>query len=440
MLEETATNAKVEALFKPFASLLNDKTSIAVAVSGGADSMALCLLLADWAKKYQHNIIALTVDHGLRKAAAMEAVKVTKWLAARGIGHKILSWDGAKPITGIQAMARNIRYSLMAQWCRKNKFTILMTAHHLEDQVETFLLRTERGSGLDGLASMNSVVSLEGVVLVRPLLGVSKNFLLKFLTGKQQIWIEDPSNTSLVFQRTRIRRLVGSLERQGLLPRTILGLVNHFADLRQLLSGIVKVFFERAVRILPESYGIVHLEALKYLPDPIMERVLVQIISELNGYAYPPRRERVKNAMEKIKSIELVNFTLGGCRFVFESSRVIVCRDQRSVTVTKVVTGDVFKWDGLFDIEISGPKGSTGKLGALGKKGWAEIVKKRPELKHIPIPHPVRITLPTLFDDHEVVEVPSLKYRCNGKGKLILSINKSFVGLRNLGEPNKQED
>jgi tRNA(Ile)-lysidine synthase len=427
VLEKTTTVEKVDALLKPFHSLLTNNISIAVAVSGGADSMALCLLLADWAKKNQHNIVALTVDHGLRKNAAKEALEVSKWLAVWGINHKILSWDGDKPITGVQAAARNARYSLMAQWCRENKFTVLMTAHHLEDQVETFLLRAERGSGLDGLASMSPVVGLEGVVLIRPLLDVSKAFLRKFLIERQQIWIEDPSNNNLIFQRTKVRRLVARLGRQGLLPRTILGLVGHFANLRQQFSEIVNVFFERAVRILPESYGVVHLEALKHLPDPIMERVLVQIIAKLSGNIYPPRRERVKHSMEKIKSFEMSNFTLGGCWFVFEGSKVIVCRDQRSVTVKQVFAGDEFNWDGLFDVVVSGPRGVPGKLGVLGKKGWVEIVKKCPELKNIAIPYPVRITLPTLFDDNGVVEVPSLKYRCRGKGKLILSINRLTV-------------
>ncbi len=429
MVEKAPYIEKMDALLKPFRGFLSNKISIAVAVSGGADSMALCLLLADWAKTNHHNIVALTVDHGLRKGAAKEALKVSKWLAALGIGHKTLSWVGQKPVTGIQAAARNARYSLMAHWCRENKTNVLMTAHHLEDQVETFLLRAERGSGLDGLASMSSMVGLEGVMLIRPLLGVSKTFLSQFLIERQQSWIEDPSNNNLAFQRTRVRRLVGRLEQRGLLPRRILRLIEHFANLRQQFSEVVNVFCERAVRILPELYGVVHVEALKHLPDPIMERVLVKIISELSGNIYPPRRERIKHSMKKIKSIEMSNFTLGGCRFIFEGSKLIVCRDQRSITVKIVVAGDDFNWDGLFDVEISGPRGATGKLGGLGKKGWIEIVKKCPELKNIPIPHPVRITLPTLFDDNGVVEVPSLKYRRMDKDNLILAINKSYCWI-----------
>lgn len=421
-LEQAISIEKVNALFEPFRNLLSKKTSIAVAVSGGADSMALCLLLAEWAKFNQQKIVALTVDHGLRQGAAEEVLKVSNWLAVLDISHEILYWEGEKPTTGIQAAARNARYRLMAHWCHENNFTVLMTAHHLEDQVETFLLRAERGSGLDGLASMRAVASLEGIALVRPLLSVSKVLLREFLIDRQQLWIEDPSNQNLAFQRTGIRQLVGRLKQRGLIPERILGLINHFRDLRQQFAEVVAVFFERAVRILPEAYGVVHLEALKLLPDPILERVLVQIISELSGKFYPPRRQRIKYSMENIKSAEISNFTLGGCHFIFKGSTVIVCRDRRSISVKQVVAGDSFIWDGLFDVVISGPEGVKGKLGALGKKGWIEIVQKSPELKYTPIPYFVKITLPTLFDDYGVVEVPSLKYRCPGHGKLILSI------------------
>ena len=421
---ERAIDGKVNNFLDPFSNLISETTSIAVAVSGGADSMALSILLADLAENKPRKIFALTVDHGLRENSAEEARKVANWLAPYGVEHKTLLWKGEKPVNGVQASARSARYDLMATWCRKNKFTILMTAHQLEDQIETFLMRTERGSGLDGLASMSPVVALKGVILIRPLLRVSKARLREFLREKEQVWIEDPSNNNLAFQRARIRQLVEKLELRGLLPAETSILIVHLAVLRQQFSSVVKLFFERAVRIMPETYGIVHLEALKYLPDPVLERVLVQIISELNGNFYPPRRQRLKLSIESIKSIETINFTLGGCRFIFKGSAVIVCRDQRSISKKQVVAGNNFIWDGLFQVVISGPTGVKGRIGPLGKKGWIEIVEKCPELKNIPIPHPVRLTLPALFDDNEVVEVPSLKYRCGNSENLALSISK----------------
>jgi tRNA(Ile)-lysidine synthase len=422
--ERAIFDGKVNNFLDPFSSLISETTSIAVAVSGGADSMALSILLADLAENKPRKIVALTVDHGLRENSAGEARKVANWLAPYGVEHKTLLWKGKKPINGVQAGARNARYDLMATWCRKNKFTVLMTAHHLEDQIETFLMRTERGSGLDGLASMCPVVALKGVMLIRPLLSVSKVRLRAFLREKEQVWIEDPSNNNLAFQRARIRQLVEKLESRGLLPAETRRLIVHLAVLRQQFSSVVKLFFERAVRIMPETYGIVHFEALKYLPDPVLERVLVQIIFELSGNFYPPRRQCLKLSIEKIKSIETINFTLGGCRFIFEGSKVIVCRDQRSISKKQVVAGNNFNWDGLFQVVISGPTGVTGRIGPLGKKGWIKIVEKCPELKNIPIPHPVRLTLPALFDDNEVVEVPSLKYRCGDSENLALSISK----------------
>jgi len=424
-LAQMISNDSLDALFAPFRSLFHEKTSIAVAVSGGSDSMALCLMLSKWARRKNHVITALTVDHGLRKSSKKESQMVSNWLANWKVSHRILNWEGEKPVTGIQEAARKARYQLLARWCLENNFTVLMTAHHLDDQVETFLMRASSGSGLDGLASMNSIVQLNNLFLVRPLLGVSKALLREFLREKQQTWIEDPSNQRLEFQRTRIRQTIEKLENRGLSSERMFRLSGHFNSLRKQLADVVTVFFERAVRIFPDAYLVVHLDVLKHLPDPIFERVLIRIISELSGKFYPPRHRSIKHVMDNIKSSEMSNFTLGGCFFVYKGSTVIVCRDPRSISKRKVVAGDKFYWDGLFDVEIFGPEGPKGWLGALGKKGWLEIVQKCPDLKHVLLPYSVKITLPTLFDDYGVIHVPGLKYRNPGQHNLFLSIKRN---------------
>ena len=131
--------------------------ALAVAVSGGADSMALTLLAADWAAARRGSIVALTVDHRLRNESRAEAKQVAAWLAARGIEHKILAWTGEKPSSDVQAAAREKRYELLEDWCRRQGILHLLVAHNLDDQAETFLLRLGRGSGLYGLSGMASV-------------------------------------------------------------------------------------------------------------------------------------------------------------------------------------------------------------------------------------------------------------------------------------------
>ena len=120
---------------------------VALAVSGGPDSLALMLQADRWARQQGGVAWGLTVDHGLRPESAAEAGTVAGWLSSRGIPHRILVWQGAKPASGVQAAAREARYRLLAGWCRAQGVLHLLTAHHREDQVETYLIRRRAGSG-----------------------------------------------------------------------------------------------------------------------------------------------------------------------------------------------------------------------------------------------------------------------------------------------------
>lgn len=405
------TEPEFAALLMPFSDIIMPSKALAVAVSGGADSMALCLLAGRWARAEGVRLVALTVDHGLRAESADEAETVANWLAARDIEHHILTWQGEKPVTGIQAAARQARYHLMASWVQENGAAALMTAHHLEDQIETFLLRAERGSGLDGLACMNPVFDLGGVPLLRPLLATSKNRLRASLLESGQTWLEDPSNQNTSYRRVKMRHLLERLVERQLPPEKIANVIGQFSALRQHLAGVVAVFIDRSVRIYPAGYGTASLVLLRKLPVPILERVLIQLTSDLGGKPYPPRRDRLKRALEMIQSGKISGFTLGGCRFILKDHEIMICRDRRNISAREVSPGDSFRWDGLYDVEIRGRAGQTATLTALGQKGWLEIVEKRPEFKEKSVPYPVCITLPALFDHDGVVEVPGLDYQ-----------------------------
>ena len=178
---------------------------LAVAVSGGPDSLALCLLADRWARRRGGAVVGLIVDHGLRPESAGEAGQTAAWLGAREIGSQILTWPGQKPTVGIQAAARHARYRLLGGWCRAAGVLHLLTAHHRGDQAETVALREARASGPDGLAGMAAVRELAGLRLLRPLLGVQKAALVAVLDAARQPWLEDPSNRAQGFARARLR-------------------------------------------------------------------------------------------------------------------------------------------------------------------------------------------------------------------------------------------
>jgi len=437
-LNDAISSREFAGLLAPFASSISKNNQFAIAVSGGADSMALCLLADLWAKAQGRQVIALTVDHGLRDKAAAEAQTVADWLAAHGISHHVLPWQGDKPATGIQAAAREARYALMAEWCRDNGITAIMTAHHLEDQVETFLLRAERGSGLDGLACMAAETALSGIKLVRPLLPVSKFRLRETLSAMNQDWIEDPSNQNPAYRRTKMRKLVTALEHKGLDAIRLGGLINHFADLRNSTAEIVAVFMNEAVQIFPEGYGVARGDVLGQLPEPIIERILVRLTKNFGGKSYPPRRDRLLRAVQYLRKSEFPGFTLGGCRFSEKSNEIMICREMRGISSRQITSPDDFIWDNLFDIEIRGAWENKVYLAPLGKKGWAEILQKRPELREISLPYPVRLTLPAWFDQTGVFAVPHLNFRRENSDAKGLRIAKAeFLNLPQINNLSK---
>ena len=178
---------------------------LAVGVSGGPDSMALIILADRWARQRSGTAWALIVDHRLRPESAVEAARVASWLEARGIRHATLVWTGEKPKTGIQEAARGARYRLLAGWCAEQACLHLLTAHHRDDQAETYMIRHRAKSGVDGLAGMASVRELPQLRLVRPLLGVPKARLVAFLEAERQQYLQDPSNRNPAFERSRLR-------------------------------------------------------------------------------------------------------------------------------------------------------------------------------------------------------------------------------------------
>ena len=165
------SDAALEARFAPFAELGH----LALAVSGGADSLALLLLAQRWrsARASGPQLLVLTVDHGLRPESAAEARFVGEVASRYGLSFRSLRWEGPAPTAGVEAAARAARYSLLLGAARAEGATHLATAHHRDDQAETFLMRLARGSGVYGLAAMSPDVDRDGIRLVRPLLDVS---------------------------------------------------------------------------------------------------------------------------------------------------------------------------------------------------------------------------------------------------------------------------
>lgn len=195
-------------LARIFDDSFGDAAHIAVAVSGGADSMALCLLAKAWCQLHAKKLTALTVDHRLRPESTAEARQVARWMKQHGIAHHILAATPREDLRNIQTRARQMRYDAMLDWCSDAKAPTLLLAHHFDDQAETVALQKHRGTNPASRAGM-ALVSLRGELrMVRPLLGVRKMHLIAMLESMGIAWIEDPSNQTDQYARNRLRRIL----------------------------------------------------------------------------------------------------------------------------------------------------------------------------------------------------------------------------------------
>jgi tRNA(Ile)-lysidine synthase len=202
--------------------------ALVLAVSGGPDSVALLVLAARWraALRRGPQLVAVTVDHGLRPEAAAEARAVRRLARKLGVRHRILRWTGTKPSAGLQEAARNTRYRLLAEAARRAGARHIVAAHTRDDQAETVLFRLARGSGVAGLGAMAKVTMLPAsggglLFLVRPLLDVPKARLIATLRHAKIAFADDPSNRDPRFMRSRLRALMPDLAKEGLDARRL---------------------------------------------------------------------------------------------------------------------------------------------------------------------------------------------------------------------------
>lgn len=283
---------------------------IAIAVSGGPDSMALLLM----AKEAGRSISALTVDHGLRPESAQEAQQVKAWCAAHGIAHHIL--NARETLHGrIQESARTLRYRLLTDWCRHHHVHYLLTAHHRGDQAETLFFRLARGSGLRGLSCMAPSSEMHGITLLRPLLEWGKQELTAYLRSHNQPWIEDPSNARMDYTRNAIRAQIATLADAGAIEQRAARLAAFFLHFRRLIDARVDDAMQQHVHITGASAAI-DAVAFATLPVVIARELLARLTCLLTGDDHPPRTEKLERLLAWIVAPDAPRRELA--RLVFE--------------------------------------------------------------------------------------------------------------------------
>jgi tRNA(Ile)-lysidine synthase len=299
---------------------------IALAVSGGADSMALLLLANAWAKEKNIKITAVTINHNLRADAKNEAQQVAIWCAEKKINHQIINWDFTeKPISAIQEKARNARYQLLTDFCKKNAIKNLLVAHHGDDQIETFFFRLARGSGLLGLAGMSAKTEISGVNLLRPLLLAPKTRLIATLREQNQPWIEDPSNQNTNYTRVRIRQnLKDFLSDEENRARTM-KLIQNFGKFRMVMEKQITDELANSVEISSENSAILDMR------EKISEPALSHLVKILSGKEQAPRTEKMQHFYQKLYENSGKKLSFNGLLFKpTKDNKIIIYHEKES--------------------------------------------------------------------------------------------------------------
>ena len=233
-------------LVKIFNSEILDST-IAIAVSGGVDSLVLMYLASESKVINNKDVFILTINHGLRSESKTECDFVEGLAKELGFKVKILEWEGKKPSKSLQEKARNERYNLLLNFCRENSINNLFLAHHLDDQIENFLFRMFRGSGIKGLTSFSNRSERDGILLIRPLIDIPKSELIAFAKKRKIRWIEDPSNQNKKFERIKLRKILSLIYDQGFDKKVFLKSIKKLKLANKALDKTTKEFVSKYV-------------------------------------------------------------------------------------------------------------------------------------------------------------------------------------------------
>jgi tRNA(Ile)-lysidine synthase len=397
---------ELPALFAPL-----DKASlIALAVSGGADSLALL----DCADRWRRNasdapkLLVLTVDHGLRPSSKTEAAHVAAIAKSRGIDARILRWTGRKPAGDIEAVARSARYQLLLAAAVEAGASHLLLAHHRDDQAETLLLRLARGSGLFGLAAMRADIRAGSVTLLRPLLSLPRARLRATAEAAGLSPVEDPMNHDARFARARIRRAMPVLAGEGIDAAGLAATAGRLAGAAEAIDAAAAMLLAGAVTLGPFATAAIDPGPFLAAPSEIRRRAFVRLLLAIGGDPYPPRHERLAALLREVEfsgSHGRFKRTLAGTIIELRRGRFILYREvgRAGLPTLAVKSGFPGIWDGRFQVEVAGRAPRGLRLAALGEAGRRSASLRRDDL-----PAGALEALPAFWLGEKLLAVPKI--------------------------------
>ena len=328
------SNKKILKIYREFKffikTTIKKENQIAVAVSGGPDSLALAYLSKYLSLKEKIKVQFFIVDHGLRKNSQEEAKKVKFFLKKFDINCQILLWSSKKPKSNIQSIARKNRYELLFNHCKKNNIKHLLVGHHIDDLYENFFIRLLRGSGLKGLSSFGETIKEEesNIIILRPLIKFEKKHLIYISKNVFKFFIEDPSNQNLNFQRSRIRKLIFDLNKEGLDKKKLDLTIRNLKSSNDSINFYVTKNIQDNAKFIKQENTYILNKFFFNQSQEVIFRSFSTVLKKISSRYYPPRGKSISDSILKINSTKYKKFTLGGCYVEKINETILITKEN----------------------------------------------------------------------------------------------------------------
>ena len=315
-------------IYKEFEKDLRLNESFIVAVSGGPDSLALCFLTKIYSIKENLKVKYFHVDHKLRDNSSKEASFVKFLLKKITTNLEILKWTGKKPKSNIQSIARDKRYELLIQKAKKLKINNILLGHHQDDLIENFFIRILRGSGLNGIISLDKKTNQQNVNLIRPLLKFSKKDLEQITKKVFKNYVEDPSNKNEEFKRVKIRNFIKNLQKEGMDKDKFNLTIKNLKFANESIKYFVEQNLKNNSIIVNVNKSIILNKNFFYQPEEVVFRSFTKVLKSVGKKYYPVRGKKVEKLINQIKNDNSFKTTLGKCIIKMVNNTIIVSKEH----------------------------------------------------------------------------------------------------------------
>ncbi len=314
-------------IYKKFEGKLSINKNFIVAVSGGPDSLALSFLSKIYSIKKSLDVKYFIVDHKLRKNSSLEVKYVQKKLKNFLIKLNILTWRGLKPKKNIQSIAREKRYELLCDIAKKIRIENILVGHHLDDLFENFFIRILRGSGLQGLISLDRETQKNNINLIRPLINIDKDDLVYISNHVFGSYVQDPSNQDDKFKRVKVRNLLKELSLEGLDRNKFFLTIKNLKFANESIKFYTKKNLEENVTILKKKQNAILKENFFSQSEEVIFRSLGELIKIVGKKYYIVRGKKINKIIDLVDSKSSFKVTLGGCLIKKVNKTIILSKE-----------------------------------------------------------------------------------------------------------------